>query len=448
LSGGVFDAAVCFVGIAVVGAVMRQNILGLFIGVLITGVAPVRAENSFLAGVQTTPSALVRQALANNPELRFYAAEMAAAKGALKTAGTIRNPELNTQAGYKNARDNFGGPSGEGAAWSISVNQTFEYPGRIALRKAIAKGDIDLAGLHLQQFRLTLAARVRTLAYSISIAQERSMAAREVADRFQALSDVLAQRPPAGTTPLLEMRIIDANTLNFRRQELEAVLAAKTAVAELNQLCGRPTDAALQVRAGELKLLQTSLQTLVDAARANAFDIRTRQRELAQQGFKVALARNERFPAIAIGPYYLQENAVEKEHQAGIGISLPLPLWDRNIGNIETSKARQEQARASLLATQREVERRVNQSAATFEMKREQIANWQVDAVAKFREAAELADRNYRLGAVALPVYVETQKQYLEIVGALQEMKKDALQAAQELEILTGLRLYREEERP
>ena len=427
---------------------MRQNIFRLFIGVLITGVALVRAENSSVARIQTTPAALVRQALANNPELKFYAAEIGAAAGALKTAGTIRNPELNTEAGYKNARDNFGGPSGEGATWSVSVNQTFEYPGRIALRKAIAKGDIDLAGLHLQQFRLTLAARVRTLAYSISIAQERSTAAREVADRFQGLSDVLAQRPSAGTTPLLEMRIIDANTLNFRRQELEAALAAKTAAAELNQLCGRPADAALQVRAGELNLLEMSLRTLVDAARANAFDIRIRQRELAQQGFKVALARNERFPAIAVGPYYSQENAADKEQRAGIGISLPLPLWDRNIGNIETGKAREEQAQASLLATQREVERRVTQSAATFEMKREQIANWQVDTVAKFREAAELADRHYRLGAVALPVYVETQKQYLEIVGALQEMKKDALQAAQELEILTSLKLYREKERP
>jgi cobalt-zinc-cadmium efflux system outer membrane protein len=81
-------------------------------------------------------------------------------------------------------------------------------------------------------------------------------------------------------------------------------------------------------------------------------------------------------------------------------------------------------------------------------MKREQITNWQADTVTKFREAAELADRHYRLGAVALPVYVETQKQYLEIVGALQEMKKDALQAAQELEILTSLKLYREGERP
>jgi cobalt-zinc-cadmium efflux system outer membrane protein len=427
---------------------MRQNIFGFFISVLITGVASPRAENSSIAPDHTTPAALVRQALANNPELKFYTAEIAAAKGTLKTAGTMRNPELNTEAGYKNTRDNSGGPSGQGATWSVSVNQTFEYPGRIALRKAIAKGDVNLAELHLQQFRLTLAARVRTLAYSISIAQERSMAAREVADRFQGLSDILAQRPPAGVTPLLEARIIDANTINFRRQEREAALAAKTAAAELNQLCGRPADATLQVSAEELNLLEMSLETLVAAARANAFDIRIRQRELAQQGFKVALAKNERFPAIAVGPYYSQENAADKEQRAGIGVSLPLPLWDRNVGNIETSKAREQVAQASLLATQREVERRVTQSAATVEAKREEIAKWQVATVAKFREAAEVADRNYRLGAVALPVYVETQKQYLEIVGALQEMKKDALQAAQELEILTGLKLYREEDRP
>jgi cobalt-zinc-cadmium efflux system outer membrane protein len=427
---------------------MRQNTFVLLIGALITGVAPARAENSSVAPIQTTPVALVRQALANNPELKFYTAEIATAKGTLKTAGTMRNPELNTEAGYKNTRDNSGGPSGQGATWSVSVNQTFEYPGRIALRKAIAKGDVNLAELHLQQFRLTLAARVRTLAYSISIAEERSMAALEVADRFQGLSDVLAQRPPAGVTPLLETRIIDANMLNFRRQEREAVLAAKTAAAELNQLCGRPADATLQVSAGELNLLEMSLQTLVDAARANAFDIRIRQRELAQQGFKVALAKNERCPAIAVGPYYSQENAADKEQRAGIGVSLPLPLWDRNVGNIQTSKAREEQAQASLLATQREVERRVTQSAATFEAKREEIAKWQVDTVAKFRDAAELADRNYRLGAIALPIYVETQKQYLEIISALQDMKKDALHAAQELEILTRLKLYREEDRP
>jgi len=427
---------------------MRQNILGLFIGVLISGVAPAHPESAPVAPSHTTPAALVQEALANNPELKFYAAEIAAVKGSLKTAGTIRNPELHTEAGYKNTRDNSGGPSGEGATWSVAVNQTFEFPGRIALRKAIAKGNIALAELHLQQFRLTLAARVRTLAYSISIAQERSVAAREVADRFRSLSDVLAQRPTAGVTPLLETRIIDANTLNFRRQEREAELAAKTAAAELNQLCGRLATAALQVNASELNLLQISLQTLVDTARANAFDIRIRQAELAQQGFKVALARNERFPAIAVGPYYSQENATDKEQRAGIGISLPLPLWDRNAGNIQTSKAREQQAKASLLTTEREVERRVAQSAAILQVKREEIEKWQADTIAKFRDAAELADRNYRLGGVPITIYVETQKQYLEVLGAVHDIKKDALQAAQELEILTGLKLYKGEQRP
>ena len=42
----------------------------------------------------------------------------------------------------------------------------------------------------------------------------------------------------------------------------------------------------------------------------------------------------------------------------------------------------------------------------------------------KFREAAELADRKYRLGAVPLTIYVEAQKQYVEIVSALVTCKK------------------------
>jgi len=394
-----------------------------------------------------SPAALVREALERNPELNFYAAGIAAAKGGLKTAGTIRNPEFNAQAGYKNARDESGGTSGDGAAWSVSLNQTFEYPGRIALRKAIAQGDIGLAELHFEQFRLTLAARVRTLAYTVVIAQERSVATREIADRFQALTDVLVQREPAGVTPILEARIIDANMLTLRRQERETGLGVKTAVAELNQLRGRPATAALEISGGQPGFVRASLHTLLNAARKNAFDIRIRQAELAQQGFRVLLSKNERYPAIAVGPYFSQENAADKETQAGIGISVPLPFWDRNVGNIQTSKAREQQAQASLLTTEREVERRVTQSAAIYQAKREEIDKWQTDTLTKFRETAELSDRNYRLGAVPIALYVETQKQYLEVIGAVHEMKKDALQAAQELEILTGLTLHREKER-
>lgn len=402
------------------------------------------AAASLRAGV--TPDTLVKQALEQNPELNFYVANIAAAKGALRTAGTIRNPELTTEAGYKHSRDNSGDARGDGAAWFVSVSQTFEYPGRIALRKAIANHEVGLAQLHLRQFRLTLAARVRSLAYSIASARQKSVAAREGTDRFQALNNVLAQRPTAGVTPQLEARIIGANMVTFRRQEREAALAETTMIAELNQLCGRSASAPLTVSAGTVSFSPASLPNLLNAARSNAFEVRIRQVELAQQGFRIALSKNERYPAIAVGPFYSQENAAEKEQRVGLGLSLPLPLWDRNAGNIATNKAREQQAQAALLAAEREVERRVTQSAATLEAKHTEIENLKADEVAKFREAAELADRNYRLGAVPLAIYVETQKQYLELVTVVNDLQKDALQAAQELEILTGLKLYKGEQ--
>ncbi len=70
--------------------------------------------------------ALVNQALQRNPELNFFVADIAAAKGALRTAGTLRNPELSTELGYKNSRENSGGANGDGAILALSFSQTFE----------------------------------------------------------------------------------------------------------------------------------------------------------------------------------------------------------------------------------------------------------------------------------------------------------------------------------
>jgi outer membrane protein, heavy metal efflux system len=269
---------------------------------------------------------------------------------------------------------------------------------------------------------------------------------QEVASRTQALNDMLKQRPLAGVAPQLEAQIISATLLTFQRQERESTLAEKTIAEELNQLCGRPPGAALTVSADPIVFTAASVPKLLDAARSNAFDIRIRQAELAQQGFKVALSKNERFPAIAVGPFYSLENAIDREHRVGLGFSLPLPLWDRNVGNIASSKARQQQAEASLALTEREVERRVTQTAAALDAKRAEIETWKNGAMAKLRETTELADQNYRLGAVPLTTYVEIQKQYLEAISAFNEAQKDALEAAQALEILTGQKLYREEQ--
>ena len=386
---------------------------------------------------QMTLDAVVAEVLEHNPEGKFYSAEIAAAAGGARTAALWANPELSATVGNK--RVTTGGLATEGVAWAVSVRQTFEWPGRIPLRKAIANHQIQLAELGYAQFRAALAARARVVAYGLFAAQEKAAAAREVAERFHALREVLVQRELGGITPALELRIIEATEITMQRKASEAALAQQAAMLELNQLRDQPWQEVIQIAPVELVFpAAPELEALLAAARANNFEIRMRQAELAQQGFKVSLAKNEAYPSVALGPYVSQERAGDREQQVGIGISMPMPLWNRNQGNVETAVARQKQAEISMYVTQRAIERQVVEKALMYQTKLTDVAKWRPESVAEFRKTAELADRHYRFGAVPIATYVELQRQYLDAVETLLETRREALEARQQLDLLTG----------
>src|SRR4029434_10907096 len=106
---------------------------------------------------------------------------------------------------------------------------------------------IRLSELGYERSKVALTGRMRTLAYGLFAAQEKSAATSEVAERFKALREVLVQRDPAGLTPLLETRVIEATELNAQRKASEASLAAQAALLELNQLRGVPPDMRMSV---------------------------------------------------------------------------------------------------------------------------------------------------------------------------------------------------------
>ena len=384
--------------------------------------------------------AIVAEALEKNPEFKFYQAGLLAAKAGRRSAGLLANPEISGTVGQKRARDAFGNAAGEGVAWSVSVMQTFEWPGRMSLRKAIANHDVELAELGLERFRVALAGRVRSLAYGVLAAQEKAAAAREVVERFEALRDVLVQRDAAGLTPVLETRVIEATTLTMQRKANDATLAMQTALLELNQLRGQPAETDVAVAGDRLAFRPASgVEPLLALARTNNFELRARMVELAQQGFRVELARNERYPAISVGPMFSEENADGRDRILGVGVSFPLPLWNRNSGNVESAAARKMQAEASYAVVQREVERKVSEAALTYRSKLTALGQWKTDAAEQFKDAAALADRHYRVGAVPVSTYIELQKQYLEAVESLLDTRKEALDAALQIEWLTGL---------
>ena len=126
---------------------------------------------------------LVRQAVATNPERQAYEAALATERETASVAGSNQDPVLSLEVGRKRLRDAGGAFLDEGQIWTASLSQTFEWPERIRLRRAIADRQVETAKLGLKRFEQAIEAKATVLAYRVSRAQLRAQACAEVAER-------------------------------------------------------------------------------------------------------------------------------------------------------------------------------------------------------------------------------------------------------------------------
>lgn len=403
---------------------------------LLTGLFSFVAINAAVGEVKEstlTVDQFVQRVLETNPERRFYEQEIAAAKANREASTLLKNPDLELSVGRSNDS------ARAGTAWSVSVTQSFEFPGRLSLRKAIAGKELRLAELGYERFKTDLAAKARLTAHEALIAQQIAKAANNAAVQGQGLLHTLVQRESTGINPLLETRIIEASVVSLQKKALEAEQNAQDRILSLNQLSGDPFSNTLKVVPTEIKLGPVpNTQELVTSAMESNFELLSRIEELKAQGFRVGLAKNERYPSISVGPFYSRERYSDKEEVIGIGVSVPLPLWNKNTEVISAAQSREEQGKTVLLLAQREVEKKVISAAANYEKTYHVMQSWRPTLLADMKEASELADKHYRLGAVPVATYVELQRQYVEGLESVLSTQKDALEHLQELETLTG----------
>jgi outer membrane protein, heavy metal efflux system len=407
-------------------------LLALAIGLAASAAAEPRSIASF-----------VEEAYQKNPELHFYEQEIAVARGDRRTAGTWPNPDLSSQIGGKSYNSLSGRYLGTGPVWSVSLTQTFEFPGRVSLRKAIADKQITLAQLGLEQFRVSLRNQIETLCYRLLATQDRAAAATEVAQRFRDLISVLILREPAGPTPLIEMRILEGNAATFNHRATQALIELQSAQFELNLLRGVAVNLPVEVARQTVNLptLPDSDRLIANAYEQN-FDLQTRRAELEQQGFRVRLARNEHWPSVKVGPYTAGENVVDSERELGVSLSVSLPFWNQARGSEEAANARLNQAEVSLAAAMRDLDRQIMTAAQSYNQELKELGEDTPQLLDQLRDAAKLADDNYRLGALPISTYTEIQLQYVDATDAVLSARLDALQNISNLEYLSGEQLH------
>ena len=222
----------------------RENYchLALLLAAVLSGAsaspAKAQAANSVLPLALETA---IRKALTNNPEIRVLTADIRMAKGEAITAKTWQNPEISVAPGYKQFRDS----SEKQFHGDFGLNQTIEWPGKRALRKAAAEKNIAVRQLALEGYRTQLAIQVRKTYFSLLAAQatltlqaQRLALAREFVAAAQ-------KKVEGGYAPEFEATKAEVEVVTAQKAWREAEAQADTTRVTLNSLMGNPPDAAM-----------------------------------------------------------------------------------------------------------------------------------------------------------------------------------------------------------
>ncbi|MCC7519847.1 MAG: TolC family protein [Verrucomicrobiae bacterium] len=383
--------------------------------------------------------AIVHEALAGNPELRMAESEVAAARGERRAAGQWKNPELSVEYGEKRVRDRQGDLTAKGNSQNYSISQTFEFPGKASVRKAIATRNIELAQLALEQLRLEVAAHARLLAVEWIATSEEALAAREVADRSATLVAMLGKRVPAGVQSVLDQRIIEASMVDIETRAREVEERRDDTGIALNVLRGKPSREPVRVKlAVEPPPATLAWEALWESALRSNFTLRSRALEMDRAARLLAQARLEATPDLAVGPFFSKENAPDHEKVVGVAASLPLPLWDSNRGRIEAARARVGQSESARDQALRDAERELTGAHASYLRVQKQLERFPVSQLDRLRESAELADRQYRLGAIQVQTYLDMQDHYLAAMSGTLRTLREGYDRFLRIQLLIG----------
>ncbi len=384
--------------------------------------------------------ALVQDVVANNPERQFYQRQIETAGIERQAAGRWADPEVVAEFGERKANDRAtGGLLGEGQTYAVSIVQPIEFGGRIALRRAIAERQVELARVGLRQFEATLAARARTLGYGLFAADEKAAAARIVASRARTLAHVIVSRDPAGPAPTLEAAALQASAISAERTAAMADAEANSILYELNQLRAAPFPSRIRIIRPDMTLPDLPAPTMVaEKALANNFELKALRVQFEQQGLRVDLARKARLPVVTVGPYFDRARSDIRETNYGVRLSTTIPLWNAQAGQVAAEQGRQAQANATLIAAERKLMRDVYDQVAQYEAKRRALGQWEENTPARFAAAAEEADRNFRLGAIPIATYTQLQQAYIDATNAVLDTRREALDALLQLRALNA----------
>ncbi len=365
----------------------------------------------------------------NNLELRLARAEAAEAAGLARQAAAYPNPVLS---------GSHEPVSGGGQSYSetyLNLSQRLEWPGVRGSRRAAADRAAAAARARLASDSARLAFEVKRVYTDAARAAAVVSVLERVTAVFREGAASASARYEEGDLSRYDFRRIRVERTRYENRLAEARLEAAAARRRLATLVAPGADALELAPADGLAGSPPGVELMraLDRAMASRPELTAAESALASSQAGADAVRGERIPTLtATGGYKTQSDGF-----AGVflGLSLPVPLWDRRAGAVEAAGARVTAAESRATLVRRQVVTDVRQAVETYRSLQARAALLEAPA------DRGLAEDSGDLLEMARVAYAEGELELIELLDAAEALL-DAEAAAARLRAALWIGYY------
>lgn len=378
--------------------------------------------------VLLTLEAARKMALGANPELAAAQRELEAIAATVVQAQARPNPELETLVEDTRSATR---------TTTLQLNQPLELGGKRAARIDAAERGRDAARAELNAKRAEIRATVTAAFFDTLVAQERLRLARAGVELAQRATDATRRRVLAGKISPIEgtkARVAESGVrVELKLAESELATARKRLASTWGESAPR-----FERVEGDLEMLpplpsRAGLERRMDASP----NLRRARIEVARRLALAEIERSRRIPDLTVSLGAKRNNELGLD-QAVFGVSIPIPLFDRNQGNLLEALHRADKARDELSATELRLSNELTQAFERLSVARSELESLKRDILPGAQSAYDAVFKGFELGKFSFLEVLDMQRTLLQAKSQGLRALVDAQRAAAEIERILG----------
>lgn len=370
----------------------------------------------------------IELALEGNPEVAAAKRQWEATEGQVLQGRSRPNPELAYSLEDTRSKTRT-------QSWQL--NLPVELGGKRAARTKAAEKTREQAQAQLAELQATVRANVAAAYFDVLTAQERLVLARDSAALAKSSTDTVSKRVAAGKVSPVEESKARVAEAGVRVELAQAASEQRNALSRLFALLGR-IDAPYTVLEGKAENLPSvpslaDLQPLISSAPG----VVLARIEVDRREALTALELSKRVPDVTVSVGMQRSNETQRNVLL-FGVSLPLPVFDRNQGNLLEALKLEDKARDELQAASVRLHSEVAQGQERLSTITAEVQSLQQDVLPGAKSAYDAATIGFENGKFNFLEVLDAQRTYFTAKSQYLKALGEAHRAAADIDRLLG----------